>query len=226
MEQIIAFGDSNTWGLNPVMRTRYPENVRWTGLLRKKLSRNGFELVEESLCGRTTAFDDPYRPGLKGEEAVSRILSRHSRSFAAIIMLGTNDCKAVFDATAEEIGKGLERCLDRFESEISPEHILVIAPAALGKDVWKPEKDPAFSRASVRVSAELKAVYSRIAQKRGHLFLAASDVVSPSSYDDEHLNAEGHGRLAEAIGRILMTGCSGNEIISLSSPQGSIAGLP
>ena len=94
--------------------------------------------------------------------------------------------------------------LDQFESGISPEHILVISPVALGKDVWKTEKDPAFSRASVRVSAELKAVYSRIAAKRGHLFLAASDIVSPCSYDDEHLNAEGHGRLADAVGRILI----------------------
>ena len=30
MKQIIAFGDSNTWGLNPVLKNRYPENVRWT----------------------------------------------------------------------------------------------------------------------------------------------------------------------------------------------------
>ena len=44
MKQIIAFGDSNTWGLNPVLKNRYPENVRWTGLLRKKLSRSGFAL--------------------------------------------------------------------------------------------------------------------------------------------------------------------------------------
>ena len=203
MKQIIAFGDSNTWGLNPVLKNRYPENVRWTGLLRKKLSRNGFALVEEGLCGRTTVFDDPDRPGLKGEEAVSRILSRNNRSFAVIIMLGTNDCKTVFDATAEEIGKGLERCLDRFESEISPDHILVIAPVALGKDVWKPEKDPAFSRESVRVSAELKTVYSKIAGKRGHLFLAAADYVGPSSYDDEHINAEGHGILADVVYRTL-----------------------
>jgi lysophospholipase L1-like esterase len=199
MKQIIAFGDSNTWGLNPVMRTRYPENVRWTGLLRKKLSRNGFELVEEGLCGRTTAFDDPDRPGLKGEEAVSGILSRNSRSFAAIIMLGTNDCKAVFDATAEEIGKGLERCLDRFESEISPEHILVIAPAALGKDVWKPEKDPAFDKQSVRTCAALKDIYRKIAERRGCAFLAASDHAEACHADEEHLNAEGHERLAAAI---------------------------
>ena len=226
MKQIIAFGDSNTWGLNPMLNSRYPENVRWTGLLRKNLSRDGILLVEEGLCGRTTVFDDPDRKGLKGVEDIPGIIARNEEAFGAIVMLGTNDCKTVFGLTAEEIGKGLEQCLNLFEQRIRPEHILVISPVVLGADVWKPEKDPAFSRASVRVSAELKAVYSRIAQKRGHLFLAASDVVSPSSYDDEHLNAEGHGRLAEAIGRILMTGCSGNEIISLSSPQGSIAGLP
>lgn len=40
MKQIIAFGDSNTWGLNPVLKNRYPEDVRWTGLLRKKLSHS------------------------------------------------------------------------------------------------------------------------------------------------------------------------------------------
>ena len=199
MKQIIAFGDSNTWGLNPGLKNRYPENVRWTGLLRKKLSRDGFALVEEGLGGRTTVFDDPDRTGLKGEDAVAGILSRNNRSFAVIIMLGTNDCKTVFGATAEEIGNGLERCLDRFESEISPDHILVIAPVTLGKDVWKPEKDPAYSRESVRVSAELKTVYSQIAGKRGHLFLAAADYVSPSRFDDEHINAEGHGILAEAI---------------------------
>ena len=204
MKQIIAFGDSNTWGLNPVLRSRYPENVRWTGLVRKRLSREGIVLVEEGLCGRTTVFDDPDRERLKGADDIPGILARKEEAFGAIVMLGTNDCKTVFGLTAEEIGKGLEECLDLFEKGIRPEHILVISPVVLGADVWKPEKDPAFSRASVRVSAELKAVYSRIAQKRGHLFLAASDIVSPSSYDDEHLNAEGHGRLAEEIGRILI----------------------
>ena len=68
MKQMIAFGDSNTWGLNPVLNSRYPENVRWTGLLRKKLSREGILLVEEGLCGRTTVFNDPIRKGLKGAD--------------------------------------------------------------------------------------------------------------------------------------------------------------
>ena len=203
MEQIIAFGDSNTWGLNPVMKNRFPENIRWTGILRNRFQHLGFLLKEEGLCGRTTVFEDPRRAGLKGEEDVSRVLSGSPEATAAIVMLGTNDCKKVFRATAQEIGSGLERCLDAFEKRIAPERILVISPVVLGRDVWKPEKDPDFDRQSVSVSAGLKTVYAAIARRRKHLFLAASDYARPSGCDDEHLNAEGHAALADAVYRTL-----------------------
>ena len=203
MKQVIAYGDSNTWGLNPVLKNRYPENIRWTGILRRRLAYAGFFLAEEGLCGRTTAFEDPLRSGLNGAKGVPGTLDRNPGAAAAIIMLGTNDCKKAFRATAEEIGAGLERVLDEFERRISPNRILVISPVILGENVWKPEKDPDFDRRSVVVSAGLKAVYERIARRRGHLFLAASDHVSPSAYDDEHLNAEGHGILADAVWQIL-----------------------
>ena len=205
MKQVIAFGDSNTWGLNPILKNRYPENTRWTGILRSRLSRLGLQLVEEGLCGRTTVFEDPHRCGLNGAEDVARVLSRNPGASAAVIMLGTNDCKKIFRASAREIGAGLERVLDAFENRIAHERILVISPVILGKDVWKPEKDPDFDRQSVMVSADLKAVYGELARRRGHLFLAASDYVSPSVYDDEHLNAESHGILADAVYRVLET---------------------
>ncbi len=204
MEQIIAFGDSNTWGLNPVLKTRYPENVRWTGILRSRLHHAGFYLAEEGLCGRTTVFRDPQREGLIGAESIPQVLARNPKASAAIIMLGTNDCKKVFNTSAEKIGEGLERCLDALETRIRPERILVISPVVLGADVWLPEKDVDFDQRSVRVSAELKAVYAGISRKRGHLFLAASDYVRPSVYDDEHLNAEGHSILAETVYRMIV----------------------
>ena len=204
MERMIAFGDSNTWGLNPVLKNRYPENVRWTGILRRRLLPAGFLLAEEGLCGRTTVFRDPVREGLAGVESIPRILSRNPDATAAIVMLGTNDCKKAFHASAEEIGRGLERCLDALEGRIRGERILVISPVIFGRDVWRLDKDPDFDRRSVRVSAELKAVYAGIAEKRGHLFMAASDYVRPSACDDEHLNAEGHGILAEAVYRTVI----------------------
>ena len=131
------------------------------------------------------------------------MLVRNPDTTAAIIMLGTNDCKKAFHAPAEEIGKGLEQCLDAFGEHIAPERILVISPILLGRNVWEPEKDPEFDRRSVRVSSELKAVYEAIAHRRKHLFLAASDFAEASPYDEEHLNAEGHRKLAEAVCGIL-----------------------
>ena len=51
----------------------------------------------------------------------------------------------------------------------------------------------------MEVSKQLKEVYRKIAEKYGCDFLAASDVAEPSEDDREHLNPEGHKRLAEAI---------------------------
>ena len=198
MKQILAFGDSNTWGLIPGSGERYPEHIRWTGILRKAAASYGYRVLEDGVCGRTTVFQDPSRFGRRGLDAIDRYREADSLS-AVILMLGTNDCKTAFHASPEEIGRGLEQCLVRFETLVPPERILVISPLLLGQDVWKPEKDPAFSRESVKTCIALKEVYANIAKKRGNAFLAASDHADACHVDEEHLNAEGHERLAAAV---------------------------
>ena len=198
MKQILAFGDSNTWGLIPGTGERYPEHIRWTGILRKSAANMGYTVLEDGVCGRTTVFHDPLRSGLKGLDSAARY-SAADRLSAVILMLGTNDCKAVFRATPEQIGNGLEQCLACFEALVPPEKILVISPLLLGRDVWRPDKDPAFDRQSVRTCAALKGIYAKIAEKRGNAFLAASDHASACHIDEEHLNAEGHERFAAAV---------------------------
>ena len=198
MKQILAFGDSNTWGLIPGTWDRYPEYVRWTGILRKAVLPLGFRILEDGVCGRTTVFDDPGRPRRRGIDSIPRYKDIEGISLV-ILMLGTNDCKKVFRAVPEQIGCGLEQCVRQFEGFVPPEKILVVSPILLGSDVWKPEKDPAFDQESIRVNAQLRDVYGKIAAKRGNAFLAASDYAQASSVDDEHLNAEGHERLAAAL---------------------------
>ena len=63
MKQILAFGDSNTWGLIPGTGERYPEHIRWTGILRKAVTKLGYTVLEDGVCGRTTVFRDPFRSG-------------------------------------------------------------------------------------------------------------------------------------------------------------------
>ena len=60
MEQIriVCFGDSNTWGYDPRTSERFPQKVRWTGLLQEKLGRK-YQVIEEGQNGRTIATEDP-----------------------------------------------------------------------------------------------------------------------------------------------------------------------
>ena len=199
MKQILAFGDSNTWGLVPGERQlkRYPWGVRWTSLLQEMNS--DYRVVEEGLCGRTTIFEDELRPGRKGVSTLDPLLESQYPVDAIIFMLGTNDCKTYYNATSYIIGKGIEKCLDAIEKYVPAEKILLISPMLLGEDVWHPEKDPEFGKQSIAVSKELKKVYGDIAKRRGTAFLAASDHVKASAADDEHMDEAGHKIFAEVV---------------------------
>jgi lysophospholipase L1-like esterase len=199
MKQILAFGDSNTWGLVPGShpKERYPWGVRWTSLLQEK--DENIHVAEEGLCGRTTVFEDGLRPGRKAVDSLDPLLESHYPIDGAILMLGTNDCKSFYNASAYVIGKGIEKCLDILEKYVEPEKILLISPMELGEDVWRPEKDPEFNGNSVATSKELKKIYETIAGRRGTAFMAASDVVTASTIDDEHMDVEGHRKFAEAV---------------------------
>ena len=205
MKQILAFGDSNTWGLIPgsAPYERYPWGVRWTSLLQEKIS--DARIIEEGLCGRTTVYEDELRPGRKGVNSLLVLLDSHYPVDQAILMLGTNDCKSYYHVSAYTIGKGIERCLDVLQKYLSPEQILLISPIDLGDDVWRPDKDPEFNRESVATSKELKAVYRAIAKERGVKFLAASEYVKASPIDNEHMDSESHRVFADVVYHTLVS---------------------
>ncbi len=199
LKQILCFGDSNTYGLIPGTKDRYDWNTRWTGILESKISKMGYRIVEEGLCGRTTIFDDPLRDGRRGTQILSVILETHKPIDTVVLMLGTNDCKAVYDASAEVIGKGIERLLEQIKQSDPDIKVLLISPIELGDGVWEQEYDPEFNERSVGVSKKLPEVYKKISGERNIRFLQASKYAKPSSDDREHLNKAGHKSLADAI---------------------------
>ena len=199
MKQILCFGDSNTWGLIPATRKRYPWGVRWTSILQEKTKKDDVRIIEEGLCGRTTVFEDELRTGRKGTAVLPMILESHSPLDEVIIMLGTNDCKRAYNASAEVIGKGAELLISQVKAIQPQRKILLVSTIDLGDEVWKSEFDPEFSKESVAVSKQLKNVYEKVAEKENVYFLAASDFAKSSKKDMEHLSPEGHAALAEAI---------------------------
>lgn len=197
MRQILCFGDSNTYGLIPGTEDRYPWGVRWTSRLEEMVKPSQYRIVEEGLCGRTTDFNDLRRAGRKATDSFSMILESHQPLDTVILMLGTNDCKKVYDASEYQIGKGLEKLLIKIRNHLDKTKVLIVSPIELGSEVE--EKDPEFDRKSVKTSRRLKHVYRKMAEKYGFEFLAASDYAKASGKDQQHLDENGHRILASAI---------------------------
>ena len=182
MKRILCFGDSNTWGLIPGTDKRFADGVRWTSIIRNDLEQSGYEIIEEGLCGRTTVFEDPDRIGRAGDKLLPVFLESHAPLDMVIIMLGTNDCKPVYNADAETIAHGAERLIEQVRAYAGNCRILLISPIELGN-----------------VSRNLKYTFAKVARKHGTDILAASDHAKPSSIDCEHLDENGHNALARAV---------------------------
>ena len=110
---ILCFGDSNTYGLVPATTDRYGWGVRWTSIINEKLGLQEYRVIEEGLCGRTTVFDDPFREGRRGTQLFPTLLETHRLLDCIVIMLGTNDCKTVYGASAGVIAKGVEKLIEQ-----------------------------------------------------------------------------------------------------------------
>ena len=197
LKQLLCFGDSNTWGLIPKTNERYPWGVRWTSILQEKLQK--VRILEEGLCGRTTIFDDAYRKNRNGLESLPEILESNYPIDAAIIMLGTNDCKSYYNSNPFKIARVSVCVLMNFQNIFHLRKILVVSPIFLGENVWKEEYDPEFDTNSVKTAKALHNEYKRIAYEKNTNIISAADYVQPSETDQEHLTAQGHKILANAI---------------------------
>ena len=138
-----------------------------------KLGMENYRVIEGGLFGRTTIFEDPLRDGRRGVDILPTVLETHAPVDLVVLMLGTNDCKSVYGATAEIIGKGISNLIAQIRAYAKTSKILLISPIHLGEQVWKKEYDPEFSPASIEVSKGLAGVYQRIARKEKADFLDA-----------------------------------------------------
>ena len=117
-KHILCIGDSNTHGLctdpseSADHGSRYNEEERWTCLLQKALGAE-YLVIEEGLSGRTTCFNVPLFDGLSGLDYIYPCLMSHEPVDLLVIMLGTNDTKERFGASAACIGLGLKRLVQK-----------------------------------------------------------------------------------------------------------------
>ncbi len=199
MRKIVCFGDSNTYGYITETGRRYKKKVRWPGRLEKLLG-DSYQVVEEGLCGRTSAFEDKTEPGLCGLDSIERVIKEQEPLDLLIVMLGSNDCKIQFGAAAEEITEGVKKVIQKARESSSEEFdILLIAPAMMTERIADSGFGSEFDMRSVAVSRELAKNYQALTEHEKINFLDGSLVTRVGEADGLHLAEEGHQMLAEAV---------------------------
>ena len=195
--QVLCFGDSNTYGYDPVRNGRYSPDERYPMVLQSLLGP-GWAVAEEGLPGRTAVFDDPITEGMNGLRLINPILMSHAPLDTVTIMLGTNDVKERFGANAACIGAGMERLLLKVKSVDcwggKAPNILVVAPPCI-KDGFH---DAVMGAGCVEKSRGVAEQLRIVAERQGVHFMDAAECEF-NEVDFMHLTCKGHARLAELL---------------------------
>jgi lysophospholipase L1-like esterase len=199
MSTILCYGDSNTWGYEPATGNRFPEDVRWPGVLARELG-DGFRVIEEALNGRTTVREDPVEEHKNGKNYLRPCLESHAPLDLVIIALGVNDLKARFFASASDAADGAGVLVSIAQrSGAGPDGgspaVLLVAPPPVG---LLTELAQVFAGAEEK-SKGFSREYRRVAKKYGCGLLDAGEVVGASDRDGIHLEADEHRKLGEAV---------------------------
>lgn len=203
MKTVLCYGDSNTYGYNPSNGLRYPEDIRWTGRLQTLLGGD-YRVIEEGCNGRTTTLDDPLEGWKNGLDYLRPCLNSHKPVDIVILMLGTNDLKETFHASAEEIAGGaatLAETIQNFTKEkqgFTPQ-IILVAPPEIGEGICASPFAGIFGKSAIVRSKEFPKLYEKAAKEHGCEFLNAAAHIRPSAKDSLHLSPEAHRRLAEEL---------------------------
>lgn len=211
-KRIMCFGDSNTWGYIPGDGHRYPETVRWTGILQDMLG-DGWCIIEEGLNGRTTVFDKPFDECLNGLSGLGYALKSQKPLDCVVFLLGTND---LVNQEPRVIGLGMEKlvrtvlCADSIYTVTQPvfndgPRILLIAPVPFDESVDSRSSQICAASGKYKNSLLLKDIYEKIAAKYGIVFLDASQYAQASDIDGIHLPPQAHMALGRAVYEKLLT---------------------
>ncbi len=201
-KNILCFGDSNTYGANPNNMKRWARSERWTGILQEILGED-YYIIEDGLSGRTTCFDDPLTPDRNGVKVLPYHLETHAPLDLVIIMLGTNDTKSLFCASAKTIAMGAGKVVEAAKNYIYLEgfrrpEILLVSPIHIEEGVEIYSGCDTFEVSSHEKSLELAQLYKKEAERLKVHFFDASAVAAPGC-DRVHMDKKDHKAFAEAI---------------------------
>ncbi|MBN2555103.1 MAG: SGNH/GDSL hydrolase family protein [Anaerolineales bacterium] len=201
MKNVLCFGDSNTWGWNPVDEKRYERRARWTGIFQELLGSD-YYIIEEGMNSRTTIYPDAVEDFRSGKYFLPGLLFSHKPLDLVILMLGTNDLKHRFPLSAYDIAYGAGTLVEIIQKsgagrEGAAPQVLLIAPPPIGP--LTKMKDREGFKGGEEVSREFPEYYRHFADKFGVAFLDAGEIVVSSEIDGVHWAQSEHLKFAQVL---------------------------
>lgn len=195
MAKILLYGDSNTWGHNPVDCSQLGRT--WGTVLRELLP--DCEITIDGECGRAT---------LEGEGAKHGIACYRERYFVTkhdfdliVIMLGTNDVLVNLQYEPERTAEALRVYIRETRvvyGDKTPK-FLIISPILLRDDMMKhPIFSELYTQKSIDDSKRFAETISKMASQEGEYFLNAAEYAKASEIDGVHMETEEHEKLGRA----------------------------
>ena len=125
------------------------------------------------------------------------------------MMLGSNDLKDFFHASAEDIASGAETLIkDIIEFTENKQRfvpkIILVSPPEIGEGINDSPFYGSFKEDAIERSKEFPEHYKRVAETNGCIFVDAASYIKPSKVDSLHLTPEAHKKLAEVFYKEIM----------------------
>lgn len=198
MKKILCYGDSNTFGFNPLDFSRFDESTRWTSILQKNL-KNEYEIIEEGMCDRTGFVDNPKGDLYSAQRHFSDCLTKF---FDIIILaIGTNDLQFQYDIEFDVVQKGLKTLINKAKEK--SEKIIIIPPVILGKNILEGYFKIQFDEKSIKKSREIGEIYKKISKDLNCYLFDINEFAKPAN-DGLHYDAKTHKMIGDKLTRYII----------------------
>lgn len=195
MKKILCFGDSNTFGFNPLDGSRYLENERWGGILKEKLKEK--YLVIEQGCNNRSAVFDNNSIETTGYKAIKKYLTKDIDII--ILQIGINDMQFLYDYDLEEFKKRFKDFIGLIRKLNEKLRIILLCPNEIDECILKSGFNLMFNETSIEKSKCLIKIYDFISQEFNCDLLDLNSIVETSKIDGLHYDIENHQKIANAL---------------------------
>ena len=200
MKKILCYGDSNTYGYNPLDGTRFDEDTRWTGVLQKNLGKD-YLVQEEGMNNRNGFVNNPCGYEYTAQRHFPKLIAKNKDTDILVLAIGINDLQFSYDIGFKTIENGLEKLIVTAKDYVY--RIILIPPPVLEKNVLDGNFRIQFDETSISKSKKVGKIYKKLANVFSCDIFDINDFQKPSKEDGLHYNKEAHRKIGEKLAEFI-----------------------